>query len=302
MLLVLAGGAAARADEQRKLSHGGRERDYLLLVPSKPLSPAPLLVVLHGGDSDVGWMRTLTRKRFEKLAEDEGWLLVYPSGVNNVWNDGRYGDQSAAPMSRTDDVGFIASVLDAVDAEVRIDRERVYVTGASNGGMMAHRLAIDLPDRFAAAAPVMAQIPAAVASRTPPLRPLAILLVNGDEDPIVPYEGGHVHYLTQKFGAVISTDETVRYWAKINRCTGEPAREKLPDLDPKDGTRVERETWEGAAPVIRYRVEGGGHTWPGGTQYLPKFAIGRTSKDMDAADVIFAFFKEQRRRPARRIF
>ncbi len=289
----------AFADESKTIRHGGRDRQYLLVTPPKPLDPAPLLIVLHGGDSDIAWMRTLTKKKFEKLAEEDGWLVVYPQGVNNVWNDGRWIDRPEAPMNRADDVGFIASLIDAVSRERAVDRSRVYVTGASNGGMMSHRIAIELSERIAAAAPVMAQIPAAIASRTRPARPVPILTVSGDEDPVVPHEGGHVHYLTQKLGEVISTAETARWWARSNGCGDPGDAALLPDADPKDETRTSVTRYPGEAPVVVYTVKGGGHTWPGGTQYLPKFAIGRTSRDFDAAAAIRDFFKEHRLVPRR---
>ncbi len=288
-------GACGYARERRSLQHGGREREFLLHRPSKPASPAPLLIVLHGGGGDMKGMKRLTRFAFEKLAEPEGWLVAYPDGTDGHWNDGRENERIAA-RENVDDVGFIASVIDAIDAEVPVDRARVYVTGASNGGMMSNRLAIELSDRIAAAAPVIAQIPAPIASRSRPTRPVPVLIINGTQDTLIPWEGGEPTVLGKKLGRILSTEETVAYWTSQNGCTGRPTVEWLPDRVPDDGTRVCRESYAGAAPVVLYRIEGGGHTWPGGVQYLPEMFIGRTSRDLDATAAIFSFFKEQRLR------
>jgi polyhydroxybutyrate depolymerase len=72
----------------------------------------------------------------------------------------------------------------------------------------------------------------------------------------------------------------------------------MPDLDPDDGTTV---TWESCAggrdgtEVVLYAIEGGGHTWPGGYQYLPEFLIGKTCMDIKACEIIWDFFARHMR-------
>ncbi|MGQ0551465.1 MAG: alpha/beta hydrolase family esterase, partial [Armatimonadota bacterium] len=99
----------------------------------------------------------------------------------------------------------------------------------------------------------------------------------------------------RRFGKVLSATETVAAWVALNRCASPPAVALEPDRDPQDGTRVRREAYgscgEGSE-VVLYAVEGGGHTWPGGQQYLPERVIGRTSRDIDANEVLWAFFKK----------
>jgi polyhydroxybutyrate depolymerase len=73
-----------------------------------------------------------------------------------------------------------------------------------------------------------------------------------------------------------------------------------PDRAPDDQTRVRREVYgscRDGAEVVLYAVEGGGHTWPGGLQYLPARIVGRTSRDIDASELIWGFFKRFARRP-----
>jgi polyhydroxybutyrate depolymerase len=116
------------------------------------------------------------------------------------------------------------------------------------------------------------------------------MIINGTKDPIEPWNGGEVH-----FGMMMSVAETVKFWVNKNRCTIQPLSIQLPDNGSKDGTSVRVETYAGGkagAEVILYSVEGGGHTWPGGRQYLPKSIIGRTSRQFNASEVIWQFFKK----------
>ncbi|MCL4219560.1 MAG: hypothetical protein KJ052_21475, partial [Candidatus Hydrogenedentes bacterium] len=83
------------------------------------------------------------------------------------------------------------------------------------------------------------------------------------------------------------------FWVRSNGCNTEPEIDTLPDIDPADGTSIKRYTYTGGlngTEVVFYKVEGGGHTWPGGEQYLAEWIIGKTSHDMDASAVIWDFF------------
>ena len=124
------------------------------------------------------------------------------------------------------------------------------------------------------------------------------MVVNGTKDPLVPYEGGHVQVFRSKRGAIFSTDETIERWRVFNGCKAEPFEMWLPDEDPRDGTRTEVRWWSGCAgqaEVCLYRVVGGGHTWPGGLQYLSKALIGNVSRDYDLVPLIFDFFARHKR-------
>ena len=97
-----------------------------------------------------------------------------------------------------------------------------------------------------------------------------------------------------EFGQVVSAAETFRFWASHNLCKVAPLVVNEPDRDPQDGTRVRLERFSDCGnktEVTLVAVEGGGHTWPGGYQYLPEPFIGKTSKDIDANTLIWNFFK-----------
>ena len=98
-------------------------------------------------------------------------------------------------------------------------------------------------------------------------------------------------------GATLSTEDSVRWWARKNGCEARLTRRWLPDR-ARDGCRVRVDAWQecrSSSAVVLYRIEGGGHTWPGGRQYLPRALVGRVCRDFDATETIFDFFARHRR-------
>ena len=123
-------------------------------------------------------------------------------------------------------------------------------------------------------------------------------MINGMNDPLVPWDGGYIHFGDKKLGQVISVCETASFWAQVDNCTPVKSKEYLPDTDPNDGTRVWKRVYinnTSSMQVILYGIDGGGHTWPGGFHYLPQCIIGRTSNDIDACKVIWSFFSHIRK-------
>jgi polyhydroxybutyrate depolymerase len=285
----------------RKLSFRGIERTYRLYIP-KSLDRgrrAPLVIVLHGGGGSGRRMEAVTLGSFNRLAEKDGFLVVYPDGIDRHWNDGRRGTGYKAHVDNVDDVGFIGALIDAMVGELGADPDRVYATGASNGALMCYRLAIESPGRLAAVAPVMCPLNVEYADASPPEK-MPILMIMGTEDPLAPFKGGRIGFpFGRSVGEAISFERTVAFWVRHNNASAEPVVYDLPDADPRDGARARREVYaarEGGAEVVVYTVAGGGHTWPGGYQYLSEQLIGRTCRDFDAASVIWEFFKKHSRR------
>jgi polyhydroxybutyrate depolymerase len=304
LLAALAFNVAACADKQDKgkeaqplgqaqditgsLRYAGQERTYLLHLPPAydGEDALPLLFAFHGGGGDGEGMEKLTH--FSDIADEHGFIVVYPDGIDNNWNDGR-----PEVNPGVDDVGFISALIDELGDVYGIDTSRVYSTGISNGGMFSFRLACELSDKIAAVAPVAALMGVNLSQNCSPSRSVPVMLIMGTDDPLVPWEGGEIGGDLARRGFAISAASTVSFWVEVDGCSYSPALEYLPDTDPGDGTRVRKETYSGGhngTEVVLLAVEGGGHTWPGGVQYMREKVIGVTSRDIDAGEIIWDFF------------
>ena len=255
----------------------------------------PLVLLLHGGGGTGEGMEKLTLGGFNRLADREGFVVVYPDGIEKHWNDGRGLEAYRAHRENMDDVGFISTLIDHLIKISKVDPNRIYAAGISNGGQFSQRLACELSDRIAAIGVVAIQLPEHLSTSCSPKRPVSVLMMPGTEDPLVPWEGGEIGFRRgRKFGRVLSVPESMRFWANQNQCPLSPLITHEPDRDPKDDTRVRREGYGPCSrgnEVLLYAIEGGGHTWPGGHPYLPSWIIGKTSRDIDANEVIWDFFK-----------
>lgn len=269
--------------------HDGLTRVYHLHVPEgiDTTGPRPLVVALHRFTETGPAMARMTG--FNAIADREGFYVVYPDGYRRSFNF--VGDE------RADDVGFLAALIEELAGAFAIDRERVYLTGASNGGFLAYRVACERPELFAAMAPVMSIMARAVAEGCAPARPTPLLIIHGDGDPIVPIDSTRITAGPGRSIDVLSTVETVRFWASANGCRPEPDVETLPGPVVREIYPDGREGSE----VIYYRVGGGGHTWPGGVERFPGFIVGERSDALDASEAIWEFFKRHRRAPAPRV-
>lgn len=302
---ILASACPGPSGEVRHASlvHDGIARTYRLFVPQGlPASnPAPLVLVLHGGGGNGDMIARLTN--FDAAARRYGFVAVYPDAYEKHWNDGRLGTPYVSLVTNVDDVGFLESLIARIESQIPIDLSRVYITGASNGGMMTFRMLRERTPLFAAAAPVIANMPVELMGACTPRAPIPLLIFNGEEDPLMPWNGGEISPDFPKRkniykGVVASTEDTVAYWAEWNACTAAGEKVYLPDANPGDGTRVWYRVHTGGtsgAEVILYGVEGGGHGWPGGSQYLLESIIGKVTQDVNGAGLIWQFFEAHSR-------
>ena len=289
-VLIAALGAAAQTPDAGTLTHDGITRDYLITVPDGLSAPAPLVVVLHGGGSTAAMMRRETD--FDALAWEHGFIAVYPNGVSREWNE-RRGSGMTVRRSTADDVGFLTALIDHLSARYAIDGERIYAMGISNGGFMALRLACDVGERLAGIGVAAAQFTRDMLDTCRPARPLRVAIFNGTDDPIVPFDGGPVIVSGQFRGTVEPTEATVAFWLAANACAPAPDAVDRLDARPLDQTVVVIRRYDRCAPggaVRLYRIEGGGHTLPGGTQYLPRERIGAVSRELHAPTALWAFW------------
>ncbi|NRA56499.1 MAG: hypothetical protein HRU13_00015 [Phycisphaerales bacterium] len=307
LMLVLVDAASADVPiEERRLGFDGRERAYLVAVPESFEPGNPAIVVLHGGSLSMCRILepTAAPAAWLDVAERFGLVLLVPNGFNPVDEDGT-GDRQSwndlrppgdAPISREDDAGFISAMVAREQARLGFDARSVAVTGASNGGMMAYRMVVERPDQFAAAAAFIANLPEA--DIPDPVEPRPVVIINGDADPLMPWLGG----LVGRAGAPVrSAGETVQYWRRVHGILdGEITAASLPDIDPDDGTRVVRFEYlgrdGGQAPVVLYRVAGGGHSMPvfaDDPQVPLPPSLGPRCHDFRGVDAAWEFFRSR---------
>ena len=307
LLVLFVGCAHVRANDhvEKDIFHGGIERSYFLHVPAKldRSKSVPLVFALHGGGGLAGkFDRTTTEKTFYREADRLGFIVCCPQGLGKRWQDGRRfaHDMAKKEGPVPDDVDFILTILDRLKKEHRIDESSVFATGISNGGLMSYRLALDRSDIFAAVAPVIANLPLELRGKKLG-RGVSVAIFNGTDDPMMPDKGGAIKLgrLSRKErGRVISTRDTFDHFSRLNGCQGKNPSVLLPDVDEGDGTRVWKTVHSGGkdgAKVVLYSVEDGGHTWPGGTQYLRERFIGKVCRDINASRLILEFFQAHRR-------
>ncbi|HLX66140.1 MAG TPA: PHB depolymerase family esterase [Puia sp.] len=278
---------------ERKLSIvvGGRARAFVLYQPDGLTSDVPLVIALHGRLGTGGGMEKLTH--FEAIAGREKFLLIYPDGVRKSWNDGR---STPAEKEGVDDVEFIRALIDSAVRHCSVDQKRVYVTGISNGGFMTMRLATGLSDKIAAVAVVAATMDAGTARDATKVNPMSVLIMHGRKDPLVPIDGGSVH--GGAGGPILSHDSAVRWWVRVDGCQLYHLTSEMILDSAGDGTFASYRVHPGGAEgteVVDYVIENGGHTWPGGWQYLPVFLVGKTSRNLNASEIIWAFFQRHSR-------
>ena len=288
-LLTIGSNPLAPGDHTRTLQVDGRERSYLVHVPPKydPEKPTPVVLIFHGAATNASIMVGFCG--MNPKADEANFVAVYPNGTGTAnlfltWNSG--GFQGPNADQRPDDVKFVSMLLDDLATVVNVDPKRVFATGMSNGGMMCYRLAAELSNRIAAIAPVSGTI---AISDYKPMRPVPIMHFHGTADKIVPFTGPNG---TPKFLTFKSVEETIRLCVKTNGCPETPTVTDLPD-NIDDGTTAKQKTFgpgTDGAEVVLVEIEGGGHTWPG--QEPPVRFIGKSTKDISANDLMWAFFQK----------
>lgn len=290
--------ARAEVDVKSTMTYEGERRIYYVHLPPvyDDSAALPVVFVLHGGGGKAEEMDKFTG--FNAVADREGFIVVYPQGLQGHWSDGRTVERVIGKYKETDDVGFLAALVDELNKKYKIDQARVYATGISNGAFMSFRLAADRPDVFAAVAGVAGGLSEDLAANHPPKGPVPVMFINGDADPLVPYNGGEIKVWGLSRGSVRPISEAVRWWSEANGAAAEGVVTQLPNRAPDDGTTAFREEHAGPAgtDVVLITVNGGGHTWPGGWQYRSERLVGKTSRDFNASDVIWDFFRRHSRR------
>ena len=280
-----------------------------VLVGGTPGQPRPLVMALHGAGGQAPGMVGLTD--LARRGAGAGFATVFPNGLHRSWNDGRSGPRLAR-RAGVDDARFLLLLIDRLAQAGVADPEAVFVCGMSNGAFMSDHLARVAPGRVAGIGLVAGTAGIDAPNRgAPPPAPMPVMMFHGDADPLIAYDGGPVagpgpggarraaRRANRRAGrdggagrgVCLGAEALAADWARLGGCDPRPLVERLATPGPDLG--VVRLTWQGPAgvPVVLHRIEGGGHTWPGGPQYLPARLVGPVATSLDATGILLGYFQ-----------
>jgi len=280
------------------LKHQNNLREYFLNIPPSydGLSDVPLVIVLHGGSGNATSIQGFTQ--MNSVSDGNGFIVAYPQGFGPTqnggysWADGR---KTSATKMGIDDVGFISKLIDKVKAEYRIISNKIYVCGFSNGGFMSQKLACELENKFAGVGTLGATIGSEVLSQCSVSQSIPMIIMLGDADPFVPYNGGTV---ANNPSPIVGIETLVDFWKNHNRCQTTKPEIDLPDLDTTDNSTVtlfEFSDCDCSANIKLYRINNGGHTWPGVENVNYEIIAGETNEDINASSILWEFFNKHER-------
>lgn len=242
------------------LTYDGIERFYLIYKPESlnDQEDIPVLFALHGYGSSAVIHKSYTG--YEKLAEANNFLVIYPQGyklesllVNSSshWNVGAW-----TIASDIDDIGFIDTIIDLVAYKEKINQDRIYSSGMSNGGFMSYHLACNLSRKIAAIASVTGSMSKETLASCAPNHPTSILQIHGLQDLVVPYDG------FDDLG-MESIEDVLIYWANLNGCNPEKLSAVTDYLNEKGSIDfINYESCNNNVDVKLIRIPSMDHTWP----------------------------------------
>lgn len=270
-------------DSTRTLTIDGIERSYILHIPPEHDNnqPVPIVLVFHGGFGKADG--AILMSDFSGLSDKIGFFVVYPNGsgrLNNqklTWNGGTC--CGYAQKNNIDDVAFVRAVLDDLRNITTLDEKRIYATGFSNGGMMAYRLACELPDQIAAIGSVSGTKNFSLCD---PEQLIPVIHFHGTNDHHVPYDGGlGPRSLTSV--DFESVQDTLQFWAKNNQCNTTSVVEFFNDI-----IHTTYASCAGGSSVELYTITDGGHAWPGSQARWERSDI--PTQTISATELIWDFF------------
>jgi polyhydroxybutyrate depolymerase len=251
----------------------GLTRTYLRRIPAGYTGePTPVVLNFHGFSSNAAQQQGLSEVR--PVADANNFIVVHPEGTRTNGDSGPQFWNSDGGVGQVDDFGFVAALLDEVEADLCVDLDRVFAMGMSNGGFFSSGLACTMPERIAAIATVtgVLHLPGCNGVRNVP-----IVHMHGTADAIVGFA---------------PIPAVVDLWAADANCDPEPQSASL-------GEATEHLVYSGCSgggAVEFYVVAGGGHTWPGSVaSQLAEPLLGFTTFDFNATQVAWDFFVDHPR-------
>ena len=281
------------------LVHDNYKRMWLTHLPKNysEKKSYPLVIALHGGGGTAKQLMTNTRKRFNKLADNEGFIVVYPQGVKKSWNDNNTRDTNGfARKENIDDVGFIEKMIAHLESHYTIKSNAIFACGISNGGLMSQTLAMELPNKIKTIGMVASNFGKDQIAKIKNPTPFSILFIHGTADPIFPYGEGEIKVFKKVRGNVLGIEKSIAFMCNLNGNNSKPLVNQIENTSIKDDCVSEHLIFENpqnpSLKVELIKIENGGHTWPGAKeQRIIKKLVGKTTQDFYACDKLWEFFK-----------
>ncbi|TVR86556.1 MAG: hypothetical protein EA411_10070 [Saprospirales bacterium] len=277
-ILFLCGTPKLQSQERKSFEFEGLDRNFLVKVPEKMYSESgyPVVVALHGFTQSA--RRISNYSGFVEMAEEEGFIAVFPQGIQASWNFG-------ITLNDVDDVAFLSSILDSLEKWYPVDSERIYFCGFSNGAFMSFEMACRMSHRIAAIASVGGSMGRSQFLDCEPEYPVGVMIVHGNDDRVILFEG-------QSW--VKQVAEVTDHWVLQNGCN--MMRDTMETFSNDQGVisvvRISHSPCQDQTAVELWKVYGGGHTWPGSRAHS---GSGRTNRDIDASAKMWQFFTRHKR-------
>lgn len=262
-----------------ELKLGGHARTFTVRLP-REAPPDALVLLLHGNHPQASGQQMREWTGFDRQADAWGLAVAYPDGHEGSWADGR--GVTRADEEGMDDVAFLRAIIGWSAGRHGTFPDRAIVAGISNGGFMAHRMALQASDQVAVLAAVAGQMPASLLEVTPS-HAVSAVLIHGTADSVAPITGGYSRHRGpggELRGRALSLDESAARWRAIDRCPDGPGQTHATGLS----SRHTSPAGAGGTRVTAWTVIGGGHTWPGAP--VPPEVTEPVSMEFDAAEEI----------------
>ena len=283
---------------KEQLSHGDYQRSWFTYLPKNYTTSQsyPLIIALHGGGGNAKQLIKNTRKQFNRLADREGFIVVYPQGIKKSWNDNSDRDQKGfARKKNIDDVGFLTKMILQLENNYNINQDAIFACGISNGGLMSQTLAMALPEKIKAIGLVASNFGKKQIEKDTPVKPFSILFIHGVDDPVFPYNEGEIGVFNTSRGKVLGIQKSINYMLKLNGNSETPIISDIENFKDDCCTSkhlIYQSPANSNLKVELIKVYGGGHTWPGAKeQRLITKIVGSTTQDFNACNKLWAFFK-----------
>ena len=259
------------------MNHEGLEREYILYKPKNFSENAPLVMMLHGYSSNNN--NLLSYSKMNAIADQNGFMICYPQGaITYLTNQSHW--NANLQMSDVNDIDFLSDLVIEIQKQFKVSKENVFVAGMSNGGFMSYTLGCERSDIFKAVASVTGTMSGYDWENCSPEYKIPVMQISGTIDRTVPWDG--TMNTAFGWGGAPHILEVMEFWSDLNACIKDELI-NFPDIDKSDNSTVSLTKKKGGSynnEVWFYKIEGGGHDWPG--------AWG--NKDIDASEEIWKFF------------